>query len=292
LGQKIHPNGFRVGITKDWHATWFAGKGPEYASLVDEDVKIRRKIETMYEDAGISKVDIQRDTNEVAVTIHTARPGIVIGRGGQRVDELRKEIDSLTGNRRTRLNVKEVRQPELDAFLVARNIADQLERRIAFRRAIRQALTRTMQAGAEGIKIIASGRLAGADIARSEKAHEGRVPLHTLRADIDYGLAEAGTEYGVIGVKVWICKGQIMNPTLIGESLDRPDVTTATSDDDEDVPAIQVLVTANEDESRQRSGEGDSLAGQVSSRENLGGDTESGISNGLSSDLSDGSEES
>ena len=139
------------------------------------------------------------------MTIHTARPGIVIGRGGTRVDELRKELDLMTGNRRTRLNVKEVRQPELDAYLVARNIADQLERRIAFRRAIRQSLTRTMQAGAEGIKIIASGRLAGADIARQEKAHEGRVPLHTLRADIDYGLAEAATEFGVIGVKVWIC---------------------------------------------------------------------------------------
>ena len=285
MGQKIHPNGFRVGITKDWHATWFAGKGPEYASLVDEDIKIRNKIETMYEDAGISKVDIERDTNEVAVTIHTARPGIVIGRGGQRVDELRKELDLLTGNRRTRLNVREVRQPELDAFLVARNIADQLERRIAFRRAIRQALTRTMQAGAEGIKIIASGRLAGADIARSEKAHEGRVPLHTLRADIDYGLAEAGTEYGVIGVKVWICKGQIMNPTLIGESLDRSDVTTATSDDDEDVPAIQVLVTANEEESRQKLEEVDSNEEAVSG-------PESEITNDPSGDLSDGSEES
>ena len=285
MGQKIHPNGFRVGITKDWHATWFAGKASEYASLVDEDIKIRSKIETMYEDAGISKVDIERDTNEVAVTIHTARPGIVIGRGGQRVDELRKELDLLTGNRRTRLNVREVRQPELDAFLVARNIADQLERRIAFRRAIRQALTRTMQAGAEGIKIIASGRLAGADIARSEKAHEGRVPLHTLRADIDYGLAEAGTEYGVIGVKVWICKGQIMNPTLIGESLDRSDVTTATSDDDEDVPAILVLVSANEEESRQRSEEVDSNEEAVSG-------PESEITNDQSGDLSDGSEES
>jgi small subunit ribosomal protein S3 len=263
LGQKIHPNGFRVGITKDWHATWFAGKGPEYAALVDEDIKIRRKIGSMYEDAGISKVDIERDTNEVAVTIHTARPGIVIGRGGQRVDELRKELDLLTGNRRTRLNVREVRQPELDAFLVARNIADQLERRINFRRAIRQTLTRTMQSGAEGIKIVASGRLAGADIARKEKAHEGRVPLHTLRADIDYGLAEAKTEYGIIGVKVWICKGEIMNPTIIGESLDRSDVETSGSVDDEDVPAIQVLVKANEEESRQRTEEISSLESPV-----------------------------
>ena len=253
MGQKIHPNGFRVGITKDWHATWFAGRGSEYASLVNEDIGIRKTIDSMYDDAGISKVDIERDSNEVAVTIHTARPGIVIGRGGQRVDELRKELDVLTGSRRTRLNVREVRQPELDAYLVARNIADQLERRIAFRRAIRQSLMRTMQAGAEGIKIVASGRLAGADIARNEKAHEGRVPLHTLRADIDYGLAEAKTEYGVIGVKVWICKGEIMNPTIIGEAVDRPEITAASAAEDEEVPAIQVLVTANDDNDEQES---------------------------------------
>ena len=246
LGQKIHPNGFRVGITKDWNATWFA-RGSDYASLVNQDISIRNKISNMYEDAGITKVDIQRDSNEVAVTIHTARPGIVIGRGGPRVDALRKELDLMTGNRRTRLNVKEVRQPELDAYLVARNIADQLERRIAFRRAIRQSLTRTMQAGAEGIKIIASGRLAGADIARQEKAHEGRVPLHTLRADIDYGLAEAATEFGVIGVKVWICRGESMNPTIIGDSVDRPELPVSGSTEDEDVPAIEVLVTADEE---------------------------------------------
>ena len=246
MGQKIHPNGFRVGITKDWNATWFA-RGSDYASLVNQDISIRSKISNMYEDAGITKVDILRDSNEVAVTIHTARPGIVIGMGGTRVDELRKELDLMTGNRRTRLNVKEVRQPELDAYLVARNIADQLERRIAFRRAIRQSLTRTMQAGAEGIKIIASGRLAGADIARQEKAHEGRVPLHTLRADIDYGLAEAATEFGVIGVKVWICRGEIMNPTIIGESVDRPELPVSGSTEDEDVPAIEVLVTADEE---------------------------------------------
>ena len=180
MGQKIHPNGFRVGITKDWHATWFAGRGNEYAKLVSEDIEIRKAIADMYEEAGISKIDIERDSNEGAVTIHTARPGIVIGRGGQRVDELRKKLDSMTGTRRTRLNVREVRQSELDAYLVARGVADQLERRIAFRRAMRQALTRTMQAGAEGIKIIASGRLAGADIARTEKAMEGRVPLLSL----------------------------------------------------------------------------------------------------------------
>lgn len=247
MGQKIHPNGFRVGITRDWHATWFAGQ-KEYGSLVKEDINIRQAIAVMYEDAGISKVDIERDSNEVAVTIHTARPGIVIGRGGQRVDELRKHLETLTGNRRAKLNVKEVRQAELDAYLVARNVADQLERRIAFRRAIRQAVMRTMQAGAEGIKITCSGRLAGADIARAEKAMEGRVPLHTLRADIDYGLAEAQTEYGVIGVKVWICRGEILNPTIIGEnSTGADDVVASTEDEEADVAPIQVMVTAQED---------------------------------------------
>ena len=210
MGQKIHPNGFRVGITRDWESTWYAdyGKG-EYAALVHEDLQIRNSVYSMYPDAGISKVEIERDPNEVSVSIHTARPGIVIGRGGQRVDELRKNLETLTGSRRARLNVKEVRQAELDAYLVARNVADQLERRIAFRRAIRQAITRTMQAGAEGIKITCSGRLAGADIARAEKAMEGRVPLHTLRADIDYAEAEALTTYGIIGIKVWIYKGEV-----------------------------------------------------------------------------------
>tara|TARA_Y100000817_G_scaffold310321_1_gene300786 strand:+ start:2061 stop:2888 length:828 start_codon:yes stop_codon:yes gene_type:complete len=246
LGQKIHPNGFRVGVTKDWTATWFASTGEEYASLLKEDVLIRKTIKDMYEDASISKVDIERDSNEVSVTIHTARPGIVIGRGGQRVDELRKELDTKTGIRRTKLNVKEIKEPELDAYLVARNVADQLERRIAFRRAIRQALTRTMQAGAEGIKIIASGRLAGADIARAEKAMEGRVPLHTLRADIDYGLAEASTEFGVIGVKVWICRGNIVNPSIIGKVVLDDEETVFYEDSEEEVAAIEVLVTAND----------------------------------------------
>ena len=216
--------------------------------MVTEDINIRQAIDGMYEDAGISKVDIERDSNEVAVTIHTARPGIVIGRGGQRVDELRKHLETLTGNRRAKLNVKEVRQAELDAYLVARNVADQLERRIAFRRAIRQAVMRTMQAGAEGIKITCSGRLAGADIARAEKAMEGRVPLHTLRADIDYGLAEAQTEFGVIGVKVWICRGEIMNPTIIGEnSTGSEELVASTEVEEDEVAPIQVMVTAQED---------------------------------------------
>jgi len=247
LGQKIHPNGFRVGITKDWNATWFASTGKEYAALLKEDVVIRKAIKDMYKDASISKVAIERDSNEVSITIHTARPGIVIGRGGQRVDELRKELDSKTGMRRTKLNVKEIKEPELDAYLVARNVADQLERRVAFRRAIKQSITRTMQAGAEGIKVIASGRLAGADIARVEKAMEGRVPLHTLRADIDYGLAEANTEFGVIGVKAWICRGDVVNPTIIGKVILNADDIAAQDDSEDEIAAIEVLVTANDE---------------------------------------------
>ena len=209
MGNKTHPIGFRLGIVKDWQTRWFAAKQEDYRALVKEDIGIRNVVMEGNEDAGISRVEIERGTNELVVTAHTARPGIVIGRGGAKVDEMRKALEQLT-NGRVRLNVQEIRQPELDAFLVARNIADQLERRIAFRRAIRQAMNRTMQAGAQGIKVIASGRLAGADIARAEKAMEGRVPLHTLRADIDFDIAEAATDFGRIGVKVWIFKGEIL----------------------------------------------------------------------------------
>ncbi len=233
MGNKTHPIGFRLGIVKDWHAKWFALKQADYRALVLEDLGIRQRIAGKYPDAGISMVDIERGSSEVIITIHTARPGIVIGRGGQRVEELRKELESLT-DRRARLNVQEIRQPELDAFLVARNIADQLERRIAFRRAIRQSITRTMQAGAQGIKVICAGRLSGADIARSEKAMEGRVPLHTLRADIDYGLAEAATGFGRIGVKVWIYKGDILP-----EPPPEPEV------EEEEVSPIEVTVRAD-----------------------------------------------
>jgi small subunit ribosomal protein S3 len=209
VGQKTHPIGFRLGIIKDWDAKWFASKGTQYRKLLSEDMSIRNTITSTHTDAGISKVEIERGANEIITTIHTARPGIVIGRGGQRVDELRRVLEGKTG-RRVRLNISEISQPEQDAYLVARNIADQLERRISYRRAIRQAVTRCMQAGIQGIKIIASGRLGGAEIARVEKAREGRVPLHTLRADIDYGLAEARTTMGVIGIKVWIYKGEIL----------------------------------------------------------------------------------
>ena len=234
MGQKTHPIGFRLGIVKDWQAKWFAQKQGDYRALVLEDMAIRDSILARYPDAGISRVDIERGSSDVVITIHTARPGIVIGRGGQRVEELRRMLEGLT-ERRARLNVQEIRQPELDAYLVARNVADQLERRIAFRRAIRQAVTRTMQSGAQGIKIIAAGRLGGSDIARSEKAMQGRVPLHTLRADIDYGLAEAATEYGRIGVKVWIYKGDVLR-TL-----------TREPEEEEDILPIEVTVRAEEE---------------------------------------------
>jgi small subunit ribosomal protein S3 len=209
LGQKTHPIGFRLGIIRDWDAKWFARKGQQYRKLLAEDMTIRKTILGSHTDAAISKVEIERNANEVIATIHTARPGIVIGRGGQRVDDLRGLLEKKTG-RKVRLNIQEISQPEQDAFLVARNIADQLERRVSYRRAIRQAATRSMQTGIEGIKIICSGRLGGAEIARDEKHMDGRVPLHTLRADIDYGIAEALTTMGVVGVKVWIYKGDIL----------------------------------------------------------------------------------
>ena len=209
MGHKTHPVGFRLGIIKDWQATWFAAKQSDYRELVKEDLAIRRNVAEQYPDAGISRLDIERSSREVVVTVHTARPGIVIGRGGKRVEELRRLLETLT-KRRARLNVQEIRQPELDAYLVARSVADQLERRIAYRRAIRQAVTRTIQAGAKGVKIIISGRLGGADIARREKAMEGRVPLHTLRADVDFAIAEAGTDFGRIGVKVWLYHGDVI----------------------------------------------------------------------------------
>ena len=232
MGQKTHPIGFRLGVIKDWHATWFAGRTTDYRNLVLEDLAVRDTIRDRYPDAGISRVEIERGSSDAVITIHTARPGIVIGRGGTRIDELRKDLEGLT-DRRARLNVQEIRQPELDAYLVARSVADQLERRIAFRRAIRQAVTRTMQAGALGVKIIIAGRLGGADIARREKAMEGRVPLHTLRADIDYNYAEAAAEFGRIGVKAWIYKGDILP-------------AASQAQEEEDILPIEVTLRAEE----------------------------------------------
>jgi small subunit ribosomal protein S3 len=209
VGHKTHPIGFRLGVIRDWQSRWFAGDAKDYSTQVLEDDAIRKVIRAKYAEAGISRVEIERTAQDLTVNVHTARPGIVIGRGGQRVDELRKAVEEATGGKRVRLNVLEIRQPELDAYLVARNIADQLERRVMFRRATRMAAQRTMQAGAKGVKVLVGGRLGGAEIARSEKVLEGSVPLHTLRADIDYGLAEAHTTMGRIGVKVWINRGEI-----------------------------------------------------------------------------------
>jgi small subunit ribosomal protein S3 len=214
LGHKVHPFGFRIGVIRDWQAKWYAEK--DYVAFLQEDMKLRQAIQSRYTDAGISLVEIDRQANKVAVTVHTARPGVVIGRGGQRVDEMRLMLENLIG-KRIQLNVLEVQQPELDAYLVGRAIAEQIEHRVAFRRAMKQALFRTMQAGAKGIRISCAGRLGGVEIARREVTHQGQVPLHTLRADIDYGFTEAHTTLGRIGIKVWIYRGDILpEPSTLG----------------------------------------------------------------------------
>jgi len=207
VGRKVHPMGFRIGVIRDWQAKWYADK--HYVEFLQEDLKLRQAIRSGYNEAGISLVEIDRQANKVVVTIYTARPGVVIGRGGQRVDEMRQRLESLVG-KRIQLNIQEIPQPELDAYLVARSVAEQIERRVAYRRAMKQAVFRTIQAGAKGMRINCAGRLAGAEIARREMTHEGQVPLHTLRADVDYGFTEARTTLGRIGVKVWIYKGDIL----------------------------------------------------------------------------------
>ncbi|SDF50563.1 30S ribosomal protein S3 [Sporolituus thermophilus] len=207
MGQKVNPHGLRIGIIKTWDAKWYADK--DYAKLLHEDIKIRDFIKEKLYTAGVSRVEIERAANRVKATIHTAKPGMVIGRGGAGIEELKQQLRKLVG-RNIDINIAEIKQPELDATLVAENIAAQLERRIAFRRAMKQAVTRTMRMGAKGIKVMVSGRLGGAEIARTEQYREGSIPLHTLRADIDYGTAEAHTTYGRIGVKVWIYKGEVL----------------------------------------------------------------------------------
>ncbi len=207
MGHKVHPTGFRLGIIRDWEAKWYADR--HYMEYLQEDLALRKVVATMYPEAGVSLVEIDRQANNVSMTIHTARPGILIGRGGQRVDEMRGRLESLIG-KRVQLNIREVPQPELDAQLVAKNVCDQIERRIAYRRTLKQSLLRSMQAGAKGMRISIAGRLDGAEIARRVTMHEGQVPLHTLRADIDYGFSEARTTMGCIGVKVWLYKGDIL----------------------------------------------------------------------------------
>ncbi|HHW10554.1 MAG TPA: 30S ribosomal protein S3 [Firmicutes bacterium] len=208
MGQKVHPYGLRLGIIKDWEGKWYANRR-EYHRLLHEDLALRRIIKNRFFSAGVPRVDIERAANRVRITIHTARPGMVIGKGGAEVDRLRQDLEKMTG-KQVQINILEIKHADLDAQLVAENIAMQLEKRISFRRAMRQAMQRTMRMGAKGMKVRISGRLGGAEIARSEWTSEGSVPLHTLRGDVDYGFAEARTTYGRIGVKVWIYKGEIL----------------------------------------------------------------------------------
>ena len=208
MGQKVNPVGLRIGIIRDWESKWYAEK--DFGDLLMEDVRIRDFLKKKLKDAAVSHIEIERAANRVNVTIHTAKPGIVIGKGGSEVETLRNELTKLTKGKKVHINIAEIKNPELDAILVAESIAQQLERRVSFRRAMKQAIQRTMRAGAKGIKTAVSGRLGGAEIARTEGYSEGTVPLHTLRADIDYGFAEAHTTYGRIGVKVWIYRGEVL----------------------------------------------------------------------------------
>jgi small subunit ribosomal protein S3 len=224
LGHKVHPTGYRLGVIKDWQSKWYSDA--HYAEYIQEDNKIREHIKAKYAEAAISMVEIDRQGKDVTITLHTARPGIVIGRGGQRVDEMRQQLEALIG-KKVRLNIQEIRQPELDAYLVARSVAEQIERRVAYRRAMKQSIFRSLQSGAKGIKISAAGRLAGAEIARRQTMHEGQVPLHTLRADIDYGFTEAVTTMGRIGVKVWIYKGQILPELKVSQVEEKAETAEA-----------------------------------------------------------------
>ncbi len=235
MGHKVHPVGFRLGIFRNWDAKWFADK--LYVTFLQEDLKIRKTVRSLYPEAGVSQVEIDRQANNVTLTIHTARPGILIGRGGQRVDEMRNMLEKLIG-KKVQLNIREVQQPELDAYLVARSVADQMERRVAYRRAMKQSMQRTIQAGAKGMRVRCAGRLDGAEIARKVIMHEGRVPLHTIRADVDYGITEAHTMMGRIGVKVWIYKGEILPEK---EEVEQVEAVPAAA---EEKPAVENVVTA------------------------------------------------
>jgi len=208
LGQKVHPIGFRLGVIRTWESNWYAEK--DYSKLLHEDLKLRNYLKERLHHAGISKVEIERAAGKAKINIFAARPGIIIGKKGSEVEQLKKELAKLT-DKEVFINIQEVRKPEIDAQLVAENVALQLERRVAFRRAMKKAVSQSLKFGAEGIKIECSGRLGGAEMSRREWYREGRVPLHTLRADIDYGVTEASTTYGVLGVKVWIFKGEILD---------------------------------------------------------------------------------
>ncbi len=212
MGQKVHPTGIRLGIATDWNSKWYANKG-DFADYLNEDLKIREFIKKKLVQAAVSRIGIARPAKSIVITIHTARPGIIIGKKGEDIEKLRREVAEKVGLHvnSVKINIEEIRKPELDATLVAESVAQQLERRVMFRRAMRRAVQNAMRLGAEGIKINVSGRLNGAEIARNEWYREGRVPLHTLRADIDYGFAEALTTYGILGIKVWIYKGEVFD---------------------------------------------------------------------------------
>lgn len=224
MGQKINPNGFRVGVIRDWTAKWYADK--DFAKFLNEDLRIRKYINTKLAGASVSTVEIERAANRVNISIHTAKPGMVIGKGGSEVEALRKELDAMTG-KRVHINIVEIKKPDLDAHLVGQSICQQLEARFAFRRAMRGAMQRVMRAGAKGVKTQVSGRLNGADLSRVESYSDGTVPLHTLRADIDYSWDEARTTYGALGVKTWIYRGEVL-PEKKENSTDN-DKTTANN---------------------------------------------------------------
>jgi small subunit ribosomal protein S3 len=223
MGQKVHPTGIRLGIVKDWNSTWYADS-KNYSNYLNTDMKVREFLQKKLKHASVSKIQIERAANNARVIIHTARPGIVIGKKGEDIEALRQEITKMMGVP-SQVSVDEIRKPELDAYLVAEGIANQLERRIMFRRAMKRAVTNAMRLGAEGIRINVAGRLNGAEIARTQWYREGRVPLHTLRADIDYGTAEALTTYGIIGIKVWIFKGEVVDTA---ETFEEPAKDKAT----------------------------------------------------------------
>ncbi|HHU28462.1 TPA: 30S ribosomal protein S3 [bacterium] len=208
MGQKVNPVGLRVGIIRNWESRWYADK--EFATYLHEDIKIREYLEKKLYDAALSTVEIERKKDNVEVSIHVARPGVVIGQDGKNIDELKKQLNKITKGKSIKINVIEIKNPDLDAILVAKSIAEQLQQRASFRTVQKRAIQRVMKAGAKGIKTMVSGRLGGAEIARSEGYSEGVVPLHTLRSDIDFGLTEAHTTYGRLGVKVWICRGEIL----------------------------------------------------------------------------------
>ena len=222
MGQKVHPYGLRLGYTKTWKSRWFAKK--DYSSLLHEDMKIKQKLREDLKSAGVASIEVERPGNKLRITIHTARPGIIIGRKGAEIDRLRQQIQKQTGREVLPINIQEVRRPELNAQLVAESIAMQLEKRVAFRRAMRKAVDSALRFGCKGIKVRCGGRLNGAEIARTEWYLQGRLPLHTLRADIDYGMAEARTTYGVIGVKCWIYNGEILEQKRRPERVAEPAV--------------------------------------------------------------------